>query len=951
MSTIGFPVRNSCFSKAGGHVPLWLGLLLVGSAACQSGGSIGPQGGTPANGGVIGDGSSGGSSGTRADAAIVVILDAPVAISDSKGNCGNGVLDPGEQCDDTNIVGDDGCSALCQIEANWVCPTIGEACQYLGVCGNGKLTSNKTCDDNNTKSGDGCSSDCQTVEPGWLCPVPGKKCIPECGNGKVELGKACDDGKTINGDGCSSTCQIEPGWSCLGSPSVCTKSVCGNGILETGEGCDCGKDPAQLPTDCTGPNGLFNGDGSGCSTTCTKEPICRGTAGSGTTHACAATCGNGNLEAGEACDDGNLIKGDGCSPTCQIEDGFTCDTQTVPDTQPCTQDIDTGQCLRLPVKYRDFKSEKETGGHPDFFYYGAALQSASVINISGVQGQTNPLSYNKRYCVPNSAGLARQQDSTSRCWDMAQASLDNNGRPAFNTARNGGGANATLCDCQFTDWSHDTNGGHVPGYAMVNSPLNGLTYVGGGNGHPMYKGLAPVATSAASFGQWWVDSSYTSNKHTVATLELGPVAGATNLYRFSSAPHSVYGSFFPLDPPANNFPVYTLTGSQTGPGTVKTSTTGNSEPLLCNLWPYWYSSTTFGTGAGCKGDQYVFPPSFAPGIDPGVWFGMHTGGDWIPQAQGWFHDSWFSVEARYLFAFNGAFSLQFFGDDDTFVFINGVLVIDLGGVHQRLPASVKVDATGVATIQEGGNVYLPCTDPTGQTNCPVIPAGYAVGDLVPCDGSTNAKDPVTKVAFNSACPAGNKACDCRQRTLSAATLGLEAGKTYEIAVFARDGHPSESNFQLTLSGFSTTGSTCQPRCGNGVVTSGKECDCGDGTVPVPAGCVGPNDDSAYGGCTTACKYGPFCGDGVVQGPPPNGPEECDLGKNNGNTSLGSAGCTIGCLKPHFCGDGSLDTDLLEKCDLGPLNGAKLDATGVPSDSSDATVHCNLDCTIPAGLIL
>ncbi len=32
----------------------------------------------------------------------------------------------------------------------------------------------------------------------------------------------------------------------------------------------------------------------------------------------------------------------------------------------------------------------------------------------------------------------------------------------------------------------------------------------------------------------------------------------------------------------------------------------------------------------------------------------------------------FSVEARYLFAYNRPFDLQFFGDDDTFVFINGV---------------------------------------------------------------------------------------------------------------------------------------------------------------------------------------------------------------------------------------------------------------------------------------
>ena len=50
-----------------------------------------------------------------------------------------------------------------------------------------------------------------------------------------------------------------------------------------------------------------------------------------------------------------------------------------------------------------------------------------------------------------------------------------------------------------------------------------------------------------------------------------------------------------------------------------------------------------------------------------------------------------------------------------FIFINGILVVDLGGVHQRLPGKVIVTgATGTATIIEGGSLdatgtnILPC---------------------------------------------------------------------------------------------------------------------------------------------------------------------------------------------------------------------------------------------------
>lgn len=67
--------------------------------------------------------------------------------------CGNGVLDPGEQCDDGNNVSGDTCSANCQSDRS---------------CGNGILDSGEQCDDGNVRDHDGCSSTCLTESSSWV---------------------------------------------------------------------------------------------------------------------------------------------------------------------------------------------------------------------------------------------------------------------------------------------------------------------------------------------------------------------------------------------------------------------------------------------------------------------------------------------------------------------------------------------------------------------------------------------------------------------------------------------------------------------------------------------------------------------------------------------------------------------------------------------------------------
>ncbi len=228
--------------------------------------------------------------------------------------CGDGVVqsDIGEQCDDGNTVGGDGCDANCQIE-----------------CGNNRLDGSEQCDDGNRTSGDGCSSSCRTEY---------------CGDGTRQsaLGEQCDDGNTNNTDACDNNCRLT-----CGNGVVNGSEQCDDGNRNSGDGCSdscrreyCGDGTRQsgLGEQCDDGN---TNNGDGCNSSCQVEPpVCgNGRTESGEecddgnsnntdrcTNSCRRTyCGDGNINTpngynqNEQCDDGNTNNGDGCSSSCQIE--------------------------------------------------------------------------------------------------------------------------------------------------------------------------------------------------------------------------------------------------------------------------------------------------------------------------------------------------------------------------------------------------------------------------------------------------------------------------------------------------------------------------------------------------------------------------------------------------------------------------------------------------------
>lgn len=127
----------------------------------------------------------------------------------------DGTVDPGEQCDDGNGVSGDGCSATCQIEMCYTCPTPGSPC----VPDDGA-----PCDDSLFCNGaDTCSGGTCSVHLGDPC-AGGSECNTQCNEAAADCfdtgGTPCtDDGNPCSVDLCDGSGNCDhpagnPGASC-----------------------------------------------------------------------------------------------------------------------------------------------------------------------------------------------------------------------------------------------------------------------------------------------------------------------------------------------------------------------------------------------------------------------------------------------------------------------------------------------------------------------------------------------------------------------------------------------------------------------------------------------------------------------------------------------------------------------------------------------------------------
>ncbi|CAD8193538.1 unnamed protein product [Paramecium octaurelia] len=164
--------------------------------------------------------------------------------------CGDGIKNGNEECDDQNDIPRDGCTQ-CKVDPNYQCQEDTSnlsfcykcqdhclECNYRDLaiiecqkCESGYFLKDNSCNQCSEKceecenSPNNCkqcmTQDCSTCDniSGLYLDKQLKSCIPKCGDNIIAGIEQCDDGNNIDMDGCNSKCSIEKDF-------ICNQGVC-----------------------------------------------------------------------------------------------------------------------------------------------------------------------------------------------------------------------------------------------------------------------------------------------------------------------------------------------------------------------------------------------------------------------------------------------------------------------------------------------------------------------------------------------------------------------------------------------------------------------------------------------------------------------------------------------------------------------------------------------------
>jgi fibro-slime domain-containing protein len=601
---------------------------------------------------------------------------------------------------------------------------------------------------------------------------------------------------------------------------------CGDGAIQSGEVCD---DANNL-------------GGDGCAPDCkAMEPLF---ACPMPGEPCVSTvrCGNGVIEGGEECDDANRNFKDGCNKECKLEAGWVC---PVPGSR-CQAKVCGDGLIAGKEQCEDDDGATPMGGDgcsatcmlepPDWACDTAGAACRKTVCNDGIKEGSEPCDDGNQiigdgcnpFCQvePNCSGGACQ----SRCGDGLLLPNDPEECDDGNT-KFGDGCSAT---CQVEDgWGCTTVTGSLP--MTLNVPVVYRDFIHRAN---------PGATKHADFQSFSGDGT----------------------------PNLVLDALGPTGKPV-------FAGICDGDGSYPDPLCPDDQQLTTMAnFDQWYNDTpgVNRTIVTTMALGETAPGSGAYQISNGAFFPLNSLG-WMSDATERNNDAGdlvtnygFTSEIRTWFEYKGGETLSFSGDDDVWVFINGKLAVDLGGLHGPLSDSVTLAMGGDATFNlTVGNVYEIVLFHAERrelgSNFDLTLAGFV-----------SAKSECTTDCGDSIV-AGDEECDdgVNDGSYGSCTLDCKRGPFCGDAI--KQDPPEVCDVGANLVSYSNDGEGCAPgcakpgACGDGVVDGLFEEQCDDG------------DDNAdgYGECQTDCTLGARCGDETVQA---NEDEQCDDGnlvKNDG----------------------------------------------------------------------